>query len=261
MAPFKDPDYEVHQPGLADFFPAAVLFEGTPFEMNRLVIARLLVAFALGLSFFLVVRNLKLRPGRMQWLSEFLAGFVRDQIGVELLGTSRGHRYATILGFIFFGVLGMNLTGIIPGIDIAASSVVAVPIVFAVVAYVTFIVAGIKARGGMRFLHEQLFPAGVPWPLYILLTPIEFISTFIIRPLSLAVRLLANMMAGHMLLALSYFGTQALLLASTFMKPLSILTFGGSIVATLFEIFVAALQAYVFTVLTAVYIKMSVEAH
>lgn len=261
LSPARDPQYVVHQPGLGDFFPEPVLFEGTPFQMSRLVIARLLVAVTLGIVFYLIARNLKMRPGRTQWIMEFLAGFVRDSIGIELLGTSRGKRYSTILGFVFFGVLGMNLTGIIPGIDIAASSVVAVPITFAVVAYVTFIVAGIKARGGARFLREQLFPPGVPWPLYILLTPIEFISTFVIRPLTLAIRLLANMMAGHMLLALSYFGTQTLLLATMFMKPLAILTFGASIVATLFEIFVAALQAYVFTILTAVYIKMSVESH
>lgn len=261
LSPARDPQYQVHQPGLTDFFPNPVLFEGTLFQMNRLVIARLLVAATLAVVFYLIASGLKLRPGRIQWLSEFLAGFVRDSIGIELLGTSRGRRYSTILGFVFFGVLGMNLTGIIPGIDIAASSVVAVPIVFAAVSYVTFIVAGIKARGGARFLGEQLFPPGVPWPLYFLLTPIEFISTFVIRPLTLAIRLLANMMAGHMLLALSYFGTQTLLLATMFMKPLAILTFGASIVATLFEIFVAALQAYVFTILTAVYIKMSVESH
>ncbi len=261
LNPLRDPDYHPHQPGLGDFFPAPVLFAGTPFEINRLIIARLLVALVLMLAFYLVVSRLQLRPGRVQWVSEFLASFVRDNIGVELLGTRRGNRYATILGFVFFGVLAMNLTGVLPGIDIATSSVVAVPIVFAVVAYVTFITAGIKTRGGLTFLKDQLFPSGVPWPLYFLLTPIEFISTFVIRPLSLTIRLLANMMAGHMLLGLSYFGTQTLLLASVALKPLGALTFGASIVATLFEIFVAVLQAYVFTILTAVYIKMSVESH
>lgn len=261
IGPLSDPHYHPHQPGLSDFFPEPVAFQGTPFEINRLVLARLLVALVILLVFYLATRKLSLRPSRAQWFTEFVSSFVRDNIGVELLGTRRGNRYAKILGWVFFGVLGMNLTGVIPGINIAASSVIAVPIIFAAVAYVTFIVAGIKTRGGGKFLKEQLFPAGVPKVLYILLTPIEFISTFVIRPMSLTIRLLANMMAGHMLLGLSYFGTQALLLATIQMKPLGLLTFGGAIVATLFELFVAVLQAYVFTVLTAVYIKMSVEAH
>ena len=96
---------------------------------------------------------------------------------------------------------------------------------------------------------------------YFLLTPIELLSTFIVRPATLAIRLLANMIAGHMLLAITYFGTQVLLIGVGAMVPISALTLAASVVMTLFELFVAVLQAYVFTVLTAVYIKMSVEAH
>ncbi len=82
-----------------------------------------------------------------------------------------------------------------------------------------------------------------------------------VRPATLAIRLLSNMIAGHMLLAVTYFGTQAMTVAMGAMKPLAVLTFTGSVILTLFELFVAVLQAYVFTILTAVYIKMSVEAH
>ena len=70
----------------------------------------------------------------------------------------------------------------------------------AIVAYVVFIYAGIKKHGVGRYFKNQLFPAGVPWPLYILLTPVEFLSTFILRPITLTLRLLMNMVAGHMLL-------------------------------------------------------------
>lgn len=257
----QNPEADIHRPGMGDFFPETMIWEGTSFQFDRLILARLIAAVVVGSIFAAVATRLKLRPGRGQLLVEMGAEFVRKNIGIELLGTRRGKRYSRILGFIFFGVLAMNLTGVIPGINIAASSVMSVPLVFAVVAYVTFIAAGIKTRGGGRFFKEQLFPPGIPWPVYILLVPIEFVSTFIVRPATLAIRLLANMIAGHMLLALTYFGTQVLLVGAGALKPLSIVTFGAAGVVTLFEIFVAVLQAYVFTVLTAVYIKMSVESH
>ncbi len=258
---FKHPEVEVHSPGMADFFPEAMVWDGTVFQFNRMVLARLVAAAVLALIFVIAASNLKLRPSRGQVLTELAADFVRTNIGIELLGTRRGKRYATILGFVFFGVLAMNLTGVIPGINIAASSVISVPLIFAVFSYVTFIAAGIKARGGLQFFKEQLFPPGIPPLVYVLLTPVEFASTFIVRPATLAIRLLANMIAGHMLLALTYFGTQVLMLGLMAMKPIAVLTFGAAIIMTLFEIFVAVLQAYVFTLLTAVYIKMSVEAH
>lgn len=258
---FREPSAEVHSPGMKDFFPEALIWEGTAFQFNRLVLARILAAAVVALIFIIATANLKLRPSRGQVLTEAAADFVRTNIGIELLGTRRGKRYGTLLGFVFFGVLAMNLTGVMPGINIAASSVISVPLVFAVIAYVTFIAAGIKARGGLRFFKEQLFPPGIPPLVYILLTPVEFASTFIVRPATLAIRLLANMIAGHMLLALTYFGTQVLMLGVMAMKPVAVLTFGAAVVMTLFEIFVAVLQAYVFTILTAVYIKMSVEAH
>lgn len=261
MDSLNNPAVEIHEPGVTDFFPEAMIWEGTHFELNRLTIARFLAAAVMGFIFVSAAARLKMRPSRGQTLIEMGVEFVRQSIGIELLGTSRGKRYGRILAFIFFGVLAMNLTGIIPGINIGASSVVSVPIVFAVFAYIAFIGAGMKARGGLTFFKEQFFPPGVPWPVYILLTPIEAVSVFIVRPATLAIRLLSNMIAGHILLALTYFGTQTLLVATLAMKPIAVATFAASIAITLFEIFVSVLQAYVFTILTAVYIKMSVEAH
>ena len=256
----NNPD-QIHQPGLDDFFPEAAIWDGTAFRIDRMVIARFVATIALIIIFVSVVVRLKMRPGRGQLLIEMLLEFVRKNIGIELLGTSRGRRYATLLAVTFVGTLAMNLMGVVPWVNIAASSVMSVPLVFAVVSYFAFIIAGIKARGGWGFFKEQLFPPGIPWPVYFLLTPIEMMSTFIVRPATLAIRLLANMIAGHMLLALTYFGTQTLLVSFIALKPLSVLTFAGSIVVTLFEAFVGVLQAYVFAILTGVYIKMSVESH
>lgn len=257
----RAPGLDIHSPGMADFFPESLVWEGTHFEFNRLTLARLLVGVVVALVIGLVAKNARLIPTRGQGVIELIAEFIRKNIGIELLGSAQGKKYATALAIIFFSVLGMNLTGILPGVNIAASSVMSVPLIFAAFAYVTFIGAGIKARGGWGFFREQLFPPGVPWPVYFLLTPIELFSVFVVRPATLAIRLLSNMVAGHMLLAITYFGTQAMTVATAGMKPLAILTFSGSIVLTLFELFVAVLQAYVFTILTAVYIKMSVEAH
>lgn len=256
----RDPSAEIHKPGMNDFFPEALIWEGSGFQVNRLVIARFIAAGVLCLILIIVALRVKKIPSRGQSVIEVVAEYVRKNIGIELLGNAKGRQYSTILATVFFGVLAMNLTGVIPGINIAASSVMSVPLVFAVFAYITFIVAGIRERG-WRFFTDQLFPKGVPWPLYILLTPIELFSTFIVRPATLAIRLLANMIAGHMLLAITYFGTQSMILAAAAMKPIAILTFAGGIVLTLFELFVAVLQAYVFTMLTAVYIKLSVETH
>lgn len=261
LASIIDPNGEIHQPGMGDFFPESLIWESTIFQVNRLVLARFIAAFLVCAIVVTAAVRMHKVPSRGQAVIELLSEFVRKNIGIELLGNAKGRKYAVALATIFFGVLAMNLTGIIPGINIAASSVMSVPLVFAVFAYVTFVVAGIKARGGATFFKEQLFPPGIPWPVYFLITPIELFSTFIVRPATLAIRLLSNMIAGHMLLAITYFGTETLAAAVGVSKSLAVLTFAGSIVMTLFELFVAFLQAYVFTILTAVYIKMSVEAH
>ena len=97
--------------------------------------------------------------------------------------------------------------------------------------------------------------------MYLLITPIEFLSTFIVRPVTLTLRLLCNMVSGHLLLGMTYFGTTSLLLHLQTTSALSALTGAAMVVMTLFEVFVALLQAYIFTILSGVYIKLSIEAH
>ena len=209
------------------------------------------------LVFWLGTRKLRLIPGRGQSLVEMGLGFVRTNIAEELLGEKDGKRFLPLLTTIFFVVLFCNLTGVIPFLNLAGTSVIGLPIVLAAVAYIAFMYAGIKKHPG-AFFRNALFPQGVPWPLYILLTPIEFISTFIFRPVSLTLRLLLNMMVGHLMLVLFFAATHFFLLSFnwlTFLAP-GALAFGFAF--TLFEIFVAFLQAYVFTILTAVYIQLAV---
>ncbi|MHA3684904.1 F0F1 ATP synthase subunit A [Leucobacter sp. HY1908] len=251
-----------HGPTLDDFFPAAVLFEGTPFEMNRIMILRVVMLVVLLILFWAGTRNLRVVPNRAQGVLEFALDFVRKNIIEEQLGAKEGRRFAPLLMSMFFLIFAFNATAVIPGVNISASSVVGFPLVMAVVAYIAFIYAGLRKHPG-RFLKNSLFPAGVPKIMYLLVTPVEFLSTFIMRPVTLALRLLMNMLVGHMIMVLLFSATNFFILsAGGFFPAVGAVTFGFSIAFTLFELFVAGLQAYVFTLLTALYIQLALaEEH
>lgn len=255
-------DGEFHPPSIMDFFPEAVLFEGTPFEMNRIMLIRVFMTAVVLLLFWLGTRNLKVVPGRFQSIIEMAVDFVRGGIAEDLLGKKDGKRFLPLLVSIFVIVLAFNVTGIVPGFNIAVSSVVGLPLVLALVAYIAFIYAGIK-KSPKNFFKNSLFPAGVPKVLYIIVTPIELISTFILRPATLTIRLLMNMVVGHLLLVLFFSATNFFLLyAPGFMKAFGVGTLVVGFAFTLFEILVAFLQAYIFTILTAVYIQLALaEEH
>jgi F-type H+-transporting ATPase subunit a len=132
---------------------------------------------------------------------------------------------------------------------------IAFPALMAIVVWLIFNFIGIKHQGFFGYFKSMLFPPGVPKLLYILVTPIEFISTFIVRPFSLTVRLFANMLAGHILLVTFALLTQDLVEGdSIVLKPVGILPFFMLVFLTGFEVLVAFLQAYIFTILAAVYI-------
>ena len=254
--------HELQKPGAEDFFPVAIFGEGTLLEFNRLTLVRVVMAVALCLTAGAVASRIKIVPGRGQALLEIIADFVRSNVAFALLGKKNGRRFAPLLGTLFLGVLAMNLAGVIPGLNIAATSVIGMPIIFAAVAYAAFFYAGIKNHGAGGFLRSSVLPSGVPKALWILIIPIEFLSNLIMRPVTLTIRLLANMVSGHFLLALCYAATSALFLhAAGVLKGLGAVTFGVALAFVLFEVFVAALQAYIFALLTAVYIESSINTH
>jgi len=222
------------------------------------MLVRVIATVVLVVLFGLAARRAKLVPGRAQGMVEMALDLVRVNIAEEVLGKESGRRATPVLTVIFFGVLAMNITGVIPGLNIAGSSVVGMPLLFAAIAFVAFIVAGIRSQGTGGYFKSALFPAGVPPVLYIILTPIEFLSTFILRPATLTIRLLANMVAGHLLLVLAFGATHFLFFQATgALKAAGALTFAVGLAFTVFEIFIAALQAYIFALLTAVYIQLS----
>jgi F-type H+-transporting ATPase subunit a len=216
-----------------------------------------IVFWLLTARFKKAYKNNILVPSRFQLMGEISLNFVRKSIAHDQLGEKDGDRFLPLLSTIFFIVLGMNITGIIPGLNIAGTSVIGLPIVLALAAYVTFIYAGVRKHGG-HFFSAALFPAGVPKAFYVLVTPIEFLSTFILRPVTLALRLMMNMIAGHLLLVLCFSATQFFFFnAEGLFKLFGAGTFLFGFAFTLFEILVAFLQAYVFTLLTTVYIQLA----
>ena len=249
-----------HAPTTADFFPPAVLWEGTPFEFNRIMMVRLIAVAILLTIFILGARKARLVPGRFQNVLELGLDFTRRQIAYEILGEKLGKKYVPLITTIFFGVFFLNITGVIPFLNIAGSSVIGVPMVFALWVFVMYVSASVRALGPGGFLKGALFPAGVPKALYILLTPVEFLQVFLLRPATLTIRLLANMIAGHMLLALCFSATSFFFFqAAAGMKVFGVVTLGAGFAFFLLEMFVAALQAYVFAILTAVYLQMVLE--
>ncbi|MBO3663258.1 F0F1 ATP synthase subunit A [Microbacterium stercoris] len=269
----SDGGFEFHPPSIFEFFPPELFGFGPIvfndqhlFGMTRINIAQLIATAVVVILLIVGTRRMSIVPGRLQSIVEMGFDFVGRGIATDLLGRKDGERFKPLLLTIFFMVLFMNLTGIVPGINIAGTSVIAVPLMLALISYVTFIYAGIK-KSPKGFFKNALFPSGVPPFLYIIVTPLEFLSTFIIRPVTLTLRLLMNMMVGHLMLVLLFSATWSFTILAPAagqagFVPLGIGTLAFGFVFTLFELLVAFLQAYVFTILTALYIQLAVaEEH
>lgn len=254
-------------PGIEEFFYDPILLGGTPFAINRLVLMMLLMTGVLCLVFGLGFRRPQVVPRGLQNLLETGTEFVRVQIAEEVIGHEAAKRFAPYLTALFFFIFAFNITSVLPLLHLPINGVIALPLIYAVVTWVLYNYHGAKAQGAGHYVKGSLFPPGIPGPIYLLVTPIEFISTFVLRPLTLTIRLLANMIAGHLILALFFTATTYLLLgpfqgegSSPFYTPV----FGlgallAAVVFTFFEVLVAGLQAYIFTLLTAVYLAGSLE--
>jgi F-type H+-transporting ATPase subunit a len=252
-------DEGFHAPNVdEEFFPPALWFDGTVFEINRVILVRLIAIAILLLLFWIALRRPKLVPTKLQSIVEMGVSFVRDGIVYDKLGERIGKKYLPYILAVFFGVLFMNLTGVTPFLNISGNALLGMPLTFAVCTYIAFIYAGIREAGAGTFFKNALFPSGVPWPLYILLTPIELVNTFIVRPVSLALRLMLNLMVGHLLLVLCFSATAFFVGMLNAWTAMGALTLFGGFFMTIVELLVAVLQAYVFALLTTSYIQLSV---
>ena len=213
------------------------------------------IAVALLLVFFLMAyRKPTLVPGKGQWVAETLYGFIRDNIAKEQMGAA-GIKFAPYLTVLFSFIVLTNIFGIVPFLQISPNSHIAFPIVLAAISYVLYLGLGMRKHGVLGYIKKSLILPGIPWPMHFLLVPIEFLQVFIIRPATLAVRLFANMFAGHLILLVFTVGGFVMLNSeSLFIQVASVGAFAMSVIMTFFEALVAVLQAYVFVVLTANYL-------
>jgi F-type H+-transporting ATPase subunit a len=242
------------------FFWKAFVFAGTPFAINRVVVLMFVSSLLCLAFFFFGSRRGALVPKGFQTVAETAYLFVRNQIAIDVIGPEEGPRYANYLAALFFFIFFGNLLEIIPGINFPVNSRMAIPAVLAVLTYIIFNFVGIKKQGFRHYFGGTLFPPGVPVVIKPLLALIELFSVFFIRPLTLAIRLLANMMAGHVLLTI-FFLFSAEFVALKPSLPLGIMTAVVGAVLIVFEMLVIAIQAYIFTMLTAFYIAESIHGH
>jgi len=240
-----------------------IWFEGTAFEINRVVLLMFLASAVCIGFFWLGSRRGSLVPKGIQNIAESAYFFVRDQIAIDVIGPKDGLRFAPYLATLFFFIFFMNLLEIVPGINFPVTSRMAIPAMLALLTYIIFNAVGIARQGGIRYFKDTLFPPGVPLVVKPLLAIIELASVFIFRPLTLAIRLFANMMAGHVLLTIFFLFTHGFIFVdfNVFTLPIGILT--GVVAAGLivFEMLVISIQAYIFTMLTAFYIAESIHGH
>ena len=196
----------------------------------------------------LSMRGGRLVPGRWQSMAEmsyeFIANMIRENVGAE------GRKYFPFIFTLFMFILMGNLVGMIP-FSYTFTSQIIVTFAMAVTIFIGVTIIGLMRHGWHFF--SLFMPSGTPMVLAPLLIPIEIISYFV-RPVSLSVRLFANMMAGHTMMKV--FGGFTVLLGVLGIAPILLL-----VALTGFEIMVAVLQAYVFTVLTCLYLNDAIHLH
>jgi F-type H+-transporting ATPase subunit a len=247
-------------PGTEDFeWPAiwTVHLGGFELGINRSAILMVLAMLCVLVVFLTAFRRPAVVPRGFQNLVEVGVDFVRRNIILEVIGRD-GLRFLPYLSTLFFFIFFANVFEIVPPINFPATSRMALPAFLALTSWALFNWVGIREQGLGGYLRNVLLPPGIPWPLYVLITPIEFVSTILVRPVTLSVRLLANMVAGHLILTVFFLGT-VYLLGRPATAVFGVPAFVMAVALVGFELLVALLQAYIFTILTAVYLAGALE--
>ena len=225
-------------------------------SFNKIALIAVLAVVISSVLFLLAGRksDVNTAPKGSRNLAEIIVEFIEDSVIMQTMGKD-GLSWTPFLLTMFMFIYLCNVPGIIPFFQMPATARMAVPLFLALLVWVVFNATGIKHQGPIGYFKSVLFPPGVPKALYILVTPIELISTMLVRPFSLAVRLFANMLAGHILLVTFALLSEALFQAKDkILMPVGILPFFMLVFLTSFEVLVAFLQAYIFAMLAAVYI-------
>ena len=235
-----------------------IWFADTPFAINKTVlifVASVLITF---FFFFIAGRQRRLVPTGVQGLAESSIDFVRESIILETMGPD-GLGYLPFLVTMFFFVFFINIFEIIPLVQFPGNARIAVPLFLALLVWFMFNIVGIARQGFFGYIKNSVIPPGVPKVILPLLVFIEFISVFIVRPFSLAIRLFANMLAGHLILVTFAILSAAIWGSAVYFKIGALFPFALLVALMAFEILVSALQAFIFTILTGVYIGLSMH--
>ncbi len=234
-----------------------LFLEDTVFAVNKVVVLMWLSAILAFAFIYLAGRNSKLVPAGLQNVGESLVDFIQNGIILQTIGAD-GLKYTAFLGTLFTFIFLCNIWEIIPLAQMPVNARIALPIFLTGLVWVLYMVLGMAKQGVLGYFKNVAFPPGVPKALYLLVAPIEFVSTVFVRPLSLSVRLFANMLAGHLLLV-SFAVICAALWSLSVTLVILPFSFGLLVALTGFEILVAFLQAFIFTILAAVYIGSSLH--
>jgi F-type H+-transporting ATPase subunit a len=250
---------EFSPPGPNDFeFPS--LFGNQTGELGQLLTKSsfllVLAAVVVAAYFLISTRKLQLVPGRGQFVLESSYNFVRDSIGRDIIGTRDFLRWVPLLVSLFFFILVNNIFGMFPILQFPSFSRVGFAYGLAILIWVIYNTIGIRKHGFFGYLKFITVPPGVTGPVLLLVVPLEFLSTVIVRPVTLSLRLFANMFAGHLLIILFATGAEYLLIdASGIVNHVAgVLSFVLGVAVGFLELLVEFLQAFVFTLLTATYI-------
>ena len=242
-------------PPSASDFVLPPIFESIPWFTKPILLAFLSVAI-ISIFFILSSRKAATVPSKLQFAGEGVYGFIRDGLAKDVLGPDF-MRFVPYLFSLFTFVLVNNWFGIIPMLQFPTFSRVGFAYALAIITYLVYHFVGMKHQGVGQYLKGIAFMPGVPKPVYVLLTPIEIATFFVVRPFTLGLRLFSNMFAGHLLLLVFILGGEHLMQGVIGLKLVSPFAFSMGILLTFFEFLVQCLQAYIFTLLTALYIAGS----
>jgi F-type H+-transporting ATPase subunit a len=253
LANLSKPPEGFQAPGteILDYTKTCLIGDGS-YCITKVTFWMLMSFVVISALFLIAFRRPQIVPRGLQNLMESFVEFIRNGIVMEVMGPE-GLGFVPFLSTLFAFIFVNNIFGIIPFIQFPTTARIAIPMMLALLVWFIFNIVGIRKQGGLHYLKNTLFMPGVPPALYILVTPIEFVTVFLVRPLTLTVRLAANMIAGHLMLAIFFLGTWYLQWKLVTL-PFAALSFALGTFITAFEILVAILQAYIFTILTAVYV-------
>jgi F-type H+-transporting ATPase subunit a len=243
-------------PSINDFY-FTPLFTIGRFKFDKPMLLALVSALIVVVFFWLAFRKPKLVPGRLQNLAELGILFVRDQILRPQLG-SKGDKWLPFLCSLFFFIWVNNIFGLIPILYFPATARYEYPLVLTAMVWLIYMGLGFRHQGVFGYLKNMSVPEGAPWWILPLLVPIELFSNILVRPFTLSIRLFANMLAGHVLLLVFALATWYLLTVSVSLLY-SATSFAVLIALTALELLIQALQAFIFTILTATYIAGAYE--